>query len=117
MCSSGNIPAHITAKSVIASAKRLMDVRHFWCSRRRIAEMSVPAWPIPIHQTKLTMAKPQAVGMRMPQIPTPLIISRVIVRFNNINAPNAIRRPKTQPGVTGRVRTIELILSVTVSNV
>src|SRR5215203_3864499 len=29
VCRSGNIAAQATAKSVIASAKRLMDVRHF----------------------------------------------------------------------------------------
>ena len=34
--------------------------------------MNVPAWPMPIHQTKLTIAKPQATGMLMPQMPTPL---------------------------------------------
>src|SRR5580698_9501715 len=82
-----------------------------------MAEISVPAWPIPIHQTKLTIAKPQAVGMRIPQMPTPLIISRVMTMFNSINAPKEMSRPKTQPGVTGRVRTMALILSVTVSRV
>ena len=33
------MPAQATAKSVIASAKRLIDVRHFWCSRSRMAEI------------------------------------------------------------------------------
>jgi hypothetical protein len=33
--------------------------------------MSVPAWPIPIHQTKLMMSKPQPTGTLLPQIPTP----------------------------------------------
>ena len=42
------------------------------CSSSRIAEISVPAWPIPIHHTKLTMANPQPTGMLMPQMPTPL---------------------------------------------
>ncbi len=37
----------------------------------RIAEISVPAWPIPIHQTKLTIAKPHITGTSIPQIPTP----------------------------------------------
>ncbi len=36
-----------------------------------MAEISVPAWPIPIHQTKLVIAKAQAMGMLMPQMPTP----------------------------------------------
>ena len=66
------MPAQATAKSVIASAKRLIEVRHFCWSSSRIAEISVPAWPMPIHQTKLMMAKPQPTGMLMPQMPTPL---------------------------------------------
>lgn len=33
----------MTAKSVIASAKRLMLVRHFCWKSRRMAEMRVPA--------------------------------------------------------------------------
>ena len=44
----------------MASAKRLIDVRHFCFSSSRMAEINVPAWPMPIHQTKLMMAKPQA---------------------------------------------------------
>ena len=56
------MPAHMTAKMVIASAARLMEVRQRWRSRNRIAEMSVPAWPMPIHQTKLTMAQPHMTG-------------------------------------------------------
>ena len=61
-----------TANSVIASAKRLIEVRQFWRSSSSTAEMNVPAWPMPIHQTKLAIAKPQATGMLMPQMPTPL---------------------------------------------
>ena len=67
----GNSPAQATANSVIASAKRLIDVRHCWRSSRRIAEIRVPAWPMPIHQTKLMMAKAQPMGTLTPQIPTP----------------------------------------------
>ena len=69
---SGNMPAHMTAKMVIASLNRLMLVRHRWCSSRRIAEIRVPAWPMPIHHTKLMIAKPQATGTLMPQMPTPM---------------------------------------------
>ena len=75
--SAGTTPAHMTAKMVIASAKRLIDVRQPCFSRSRIAEISVPAWPIPIHQTKLMIAKPQPTGMLMPQMPVPLISSQV----------------------------------------
>ncbi len=69
----GKTAAHMTAKIVIASAKRLIDMRHFCRKSSRIAEMSVPAWPIPIHQTKLTIAKPQPTGMLTPQMPVPLM--------------------------------------------
>ena len=61
--SSGNMPAHMTAKSVIASAKRLMLVRHCWRNSSRMAEISVPAWPMPIHQTKLVMSNAQPTGL------------------------------------------------------
>ena len=53
------MPAQTTAKIVIASAKRLIELRHVCLNSSRIAEISVPAWPIPIHHTKLMMAKPQ----------------------------------------------------------
>ena len=68
----GNRPAHMTAKIVMASAKRLMLVRHFCRNRNRIAEISVPACPIPIQKTKLTIAKPQPTGLFTPHTPTPL---------------------------------------------
>jgi hypothetical protein len=63
----------MTANNVIASAKRLIDVRHFCWNSRRIAEISVPAWPMPIHQTKLMMSNAQPTGMLLPQTPMPLI--------------------------------------------
>jgi hypothetical protein len=48
---------------VIASLKRLMAVRQRCWKRKRIALISVPAWPMPIHQTKLVMSKAQPTGM------------------------------------------------------
>jgi hypothetical protein len=42
-CRPGYNPAHITAKSVIASAARLTAVRQRWRVRNKIAEISVPA--------------------------------------------------------------------------
>src|SRR6185503_2006644 len=69
---SGKSKAQMTANRVIASAKRLIDVRHFCWSSRRIAEISVPAWPMPIHQTKLMMPKAQPTGMLFPHVPMPL---------------------------------------------
>jgi citrate synthase len=64
----------MTAKMVIASAKRLIEVRQFCRKRKRIAEISVPAWPMPTQNTKLTMGKPQATGWLLPQTPTPVRI-------------------------------------------
>jgi hypothetical protein len=71
------MPAMLAANSVIASAKRLIEVRQRWRSSSSTAEMKVPAWPMPIHQTKLAIAKPQATGMSMPQMPTPLTSSQL----------------------------------------
>jgi hypothetical protein len=62
----GKMPAHTTAKIVMASAARLIDVRHFWRSRHRMAEISVPAWPMPIQKTKLTMSHAQLTGLVAP---------------------------------------------------
>ena len=72
---SGKMPAQATAKSVIASANRLIDVRQSCLRSSRIAEISVPAWPMPIHQTKLMIAKPQPTGTLTPQMPVPLMSS------------------------------------------
>ncbi len=82
------MPAQATAKSVIASAKRLIEVRQCWRSRSRIAEISVPAWPMPIHQTKLMMSKPQPTGTLMPQMPTPV--------------EEQLRRPRSRKSITIR---------------
>ena len=73
----------------------------------------MPAWPIPIHQTKLTMAKPQPMGILMPQMPTPLMINHAMATLSIITSENASPKPASQPSDTGRVRTIAAILSVT----
>src|SRR5215475_10746372 len=70
----GNIAAQHTANSVIASAERLIDVRHFWRSRNKIAEINVPAWPMPIQNTKLVMSHAQKTGLLLPHTPTPVVI-------------------------------------------
>src|SRR5688572_5574680 len=67
----GNSRAHMTAKMVIASAARLIEVRHFCRKRKRIAEMSVPAWPIPIQKTKFVISQAQPTGTLSPQTPIP----------------------------------------------
>ena len=71
---SGNRPAHITANSVIASAARLTEVRQRCRSRNRIAEMSVPAWPMPIQKTKFVMSNAHPTVVFKPQVPMPVAI-------------------------------------------
>jgi hypothetical protein len=61
----------MTAKIVIASAERLIDVRHFCRNRSRMAEISVPAWPMPIQNTKLVMSNAQPTALLRPQTPMP----------------------------------------------
>ena len=78
-----------------------------------MAEISVPAWPIPIHQTKLTMAKPQPMGILMPQIPTPLTINQASEPNSSITRLNVSVKPASQPMPSGRVSTTAAILSVT----
>ncbi len=73
----------------------------------------MPAWPMPIHQTKLTMAKPQPIGMLMPQMPVPLMISHPMATVISARRLKEIAKPTNQPKEVGRVRTIALILSVT----
>src|SRR2546426_2716141 len=109
----GKMPAEATEKSVMVSEKGLMEVRHFWFSRKRIAEINVPAWPTPIHQKKFTMAKPQPIGMLIPQMPTPLVKSQPMATVRRPVRLKEMAKPINQPREVGRVRTIALILSVT----
>ncbi len=50
---SGNRAAIKTQKIVMASALRETPVLHLALKRYRIAEISVPEWPIPIQKMKL----------------------------------------------------------------
>ena len=61
---------HIERKTVIASDALLMDVRHF-VQQQRMAEIKVPACPIPIQKTKFTMAHPSSLDC-FSQTPTPV---------------------------------------------
>src|SRR6266576_2750101 len=78
----------MTAKSVIASAERLIDVRHFCRSKYKMAEMSVPACPIPIQKTKFVMSQAHPTGMLFPQVPTP-----VEIWYPRQNRPNVATLP------------------------
>ena len=51
----GKRPPIIRAKTVISSAARVSGRRHSTLSTRRMAEIRVPEWLIPIQKTKLVM--------------------------------------------------------------
>ena len=78
ICSIGKIPACITAKIVIASAERLIATRHCCRKSSSIAEMNVPACPMPIHHTKLVISHAQPTVLLSPHTPIPsLTVSHI----------------------------------------
>src|SRR3954454_5560272 len=72
---------------------------------------------MPIHQTKLTMAKPQATGTLIPQMPTPLKSNQAIVKKSICTSRKVPAKPSSQRRVVFLPRTMELIFSVTEPNV
>ena len=62
----------MTAKIVMASAYRAMALRQRERNRSRIAEINVPAWPMPTQKTKLMMSKAQKTGRLFPHTPMPM---------------------------------------------
>src|SRR5262249_6968134 len=77
-------------------------------------EISVPAWPMPIHQTKLMIANPQPTGQLTPQMPTPLRNSQVTAVRKTISSEKAAAKPSSHHFGVRLVRMTSLILSVTV---
>ena len=77
----------------------------------------MPAWPMPIHQTKLRMSRPQPTGMLLPQMPMPVAIRYVTHSISTLTKNSEMPNPIHQPRVVPRVSTIALILSVTDANV
>src|SRR6516165_6276938 len=67
----GNMAPIISEKTVITSAHRVTGRRQVALTRRRIAEISVPAWLMPIQNTKLVMSNAQNTGQLRPQTPMP----------------------------------------------
>ena len=67
----GNIAPIISAKTVIdfGAARDRPPPRAL--TRRRIAEISVPAWLMPIQNTKFVMSNAQKTGQLRPQTPIP----------------------------------------------
>ena len=82
-----------------------MEVRHCCFSSSRMAEINVPAWPIPIHHTKLVMANPQATGIMTPHSPTPMATRSVTVRSSNMASTKLMPKPIHQPSLRRGLRT------------
>ena len=80
--------------------------------------MSVPAWPMPIHQTKLRMSKPQPTGTLTPKMPDALDdeVRDRREQDHRQREPDARRRRTRRWGVR-RESAIEASLSVSVVNV
>src|ERR1700691_1889859 len=91
-------PTWIKGKTrAAASAKRLMELRQDCRKSKRMAEINVPACPIPIHHTKLMIAKPQPMGMVTPQMPTPFT-NRKAMAYNIIMvSKKATPKPRNHP--------------------
>ena len=79
--------------------------------------MNVPACPMPIHQTKLTMAKPQATGMLIPHTPTPRISTQESDARRTMTPANAARKPIHQKREWGLSSGRSLICRVTEASV
>ncbi len=71
------MPAQTTAKRVMASAKRLSELRQCCPRSSKSALIRVPAWPMPSHQIYMAMSRAQLTGMFSPQTPTPFQNSTV----------------------------------------
>ena len=67
---------------------------------------------MPIHQTKLTIANPQATGILMPQMPIPFTSRYAIAKWRSITRANATAKPSHHPGDVFLVSVMTLILSV-----
>ena len=92
----------MTAKMVIASAERLIEVRHVWRKRKRIAEMSVPAWPMPTQNTKFVMSHAQPTGWLRPQTPIPSQNSHETATPSRLRSPRDGMKNSHQPIGVGR---------------
>jgi hypothetical protein len=91
----------------------LIEVRQSCLRSSRIAEISVPAWPIPIHQTKLMMSNAQPTGWLLPQMPMPFNSSQPTDTISPFNSRNAMKKTMYQ-GIGCRPRSTTLeIFSVT----
>ena len=66
------IKAEVSENTVKTSAALVIGLRHSACVSLRIAEIMIPAWLIPIQNTKLVIKNPHITGLFRPVTPTPL---------------------------------------------
>ncbi len=92
----GNRTPTDSATTVMNSAIRVMGVRHPALLTRRIAEMSVPAWLIPMKKTKLVMYRPHMTLFNVGAIPVTLSPrwSWMVYAYRPI--PITIKSPRTR---------------------
>src|SRR6266849_10506266 len=78
-----------------------MDVRHFARNRYRMAEISVPACPIPIQNTKVVMYIAHIWGVRLPAAPMPTQICQVQAATPqaSVSATRHIQAKYLSPGI------------------
>src|SRR5688572_20529355 len=93
----GNVIAHMTANRVIASAERLIEVRQVWRKRKRIAEISVPACPMPTQKTKFVMSHAHPTGWFRPQMPIPSQNSHVTATPRRLRSATEGMKKSHQP--------------------
>jgi hypothetical protein len=96
VCRMGKMPAAATAKIVMASAARLMLVRQPWRVRYSTAEISVPAWPMPIQNTKFVMSQAQPIVLELPHTPMPVVTSMYTLYTPSSRAQLATPRANSQ---------------------
>ena len=77
----------------------------------------MPACPMPIHQTKLTIANPHPTGTLIPQTPTPMVSRYAVANSKTKTRMKESPNPTYQNRGVRWVSTIALILSVTEAKV
>ena len=78
-----------------------------------MAEISVPAWPMPIHQTKLMMSNAHPTGTLLPHAPMPFISSTLTAYIRDMVPTSPIAIMIGQRVGTLVVRMILLMFSPT----
>ena len=100
------------SKIVMVSAARFTEVLHFSRNRNRMAEISVPACPIPTQKTKFVMSKPQPTVLFSPHTPIPSINVYKTATTPSSNIEEERAKASHQPLPALRFR-IEVISSLT----